>query len=246
MEVKLDDKGKQVSTNIFYAASKITPRSTGVVNNLLMLNQTLAQAIIETDPTQQWKLWAENIQPTFESLPLYNGEKPVAKGLELPMISNLVKEEVYVDYGTQYSINYPQPLIGSANVAVELTADGTLGKTSAEIKDETFSTLLSAFPVKDVVSSTLAAKEPTPTAKEATEGVMSAVGRKPPSPKLMYRFSSTCKQYYVRHVFFKRAIDENYQPPIPLSDNSWYRQELIADLKPEDKSEKDLDKKGSD
>ncbi len=257
IEIKLDDEGKQVSTSTLYAASRITPWSQTTANNLQQIQMAIAQAEKLTDPDEQFELWQEKIVMKFESLAVYEGELPTAvsskngdaaspgKGLSLPLIGNTVKEEVFVDYGAQHTINYPQPLVGSANVSVDLTADGTLGKATAEIKDDTLGTILSALPVQDAFSSALTPAV-APAAEEDDEGAMVFGVETEPAEERKYRFDLSCKQQYIKHIYFRWVADNSFHTPIKPGEDAWYRQEFVADLKPVEKSDDDKGETESD
>ena len=62
--------------------------------------------------------------------------------------SDTVAPDVYVDYGSPYTLNVRTPLIGSAKADVKLAYDGTLTEASAEKEDKTISELL---PIKDLI-----------------------------------------------------------------------------------------------
>lgn len=237
-EIRFDAEGKQLSIDTRFSISKISPWSSSVAEKLLSIHKDLVLVQRELDSNKQWETWIEEILPAFQSLPTYAGQIPQ----ELPMISNISQEEVYVDYETEHYINYPQPLIGSANVSVELSQDGTLGKASAEIKDDTLGTLLATIPIKEVVSSTLAAKESTPSKEEAEEGVM-GIEEDQLISETIYKFGLTCMQSYIKHIRFNRVTDQGVLAPISLLDNSsWYRQEFVATLEPVVKGSDKVDK----
>lgn len=243
-EIRQDDEGKLLSIANQFSISKIFPWSDSVTKQLTDIQKNLARVQTGSDPNKQWKMWAEEILPAFEALPSYSGEIPE----DLPMIGNVAHEEVYVDYDTEFYINYKQPVIGSANVAVELSENGTLGKTSAEIADDTLSTLLATIPLKEVATSTLAVKVPKPSGKESEEGVMSSEEEELPISETAYRFELTCKQSYIKYILFREVADQDAFACIPLSDasdaKSWYRQEYATTLELEIKSLEKEDGKG--
>jgi hypothetical protein len=73
----------------------------------------------------------------------------------LTLVSNESKSFQFVDYSKPYYLNTRNPFIGSANVSAELSAQGTLTKATAEISDQTLSTVLGLLPVKEVLTSVL-------------------------------------------------------------------------------------------
>lgn len=218
--ISYDDEGKRIGTDVFHTSSKRISLSSSLDDKIAALHADLSNAQRIDDPDEQLKKWAQ-IVLVFESLPSYVGMLPIDS---LPVMCNIIREEPYVDYQSTYFQNAAQPVIGSANVTVELGADGTLSKTNVQIEDSTISKLIETFPT----SRLLEMGPPEPEATPATEGYLLA-SLDLSGDRQKYDFSLDMSHSYVYHVLFQEAEDRSYISPIELSsEDSWYRREFVT------------------
>jgi hypothetical protein len=84
----------------------------------------------------------------------YRPENSIAPADKVTL-SNTLTPEIFVSYkdDDQYFYNVDRPAIGSVQADIKLGADGTLSEASAQVEDKTISTILSLFPVSDLVKS---------------------------------------------------------------------------------------------
>jgi hypothetical protein len=68
------------------------------------------------------------------------------------LVSNSTTANAFVDYSTTYYLNAKSPLVGSVNADYKLASDGTLTEASAQITDQTLSTILSALPISSLIT----------------------------------------------------------------------------------------------
>lgn len=223
--ITYDDEGKRIGTDVLHASSKRVSLTNSIDDKITALHVDLSEAQQLQDPANQLLKWGE-IKLVFESLPPYVGAMPSGS---LPVIGNVVREEPFVDYQSRYFQNATQPIVGSANVTIELGADGTLSKTNVQIEDSTISKLLDTFPTSKLFE----AEAPEAKEQPATEGyVLAAVDI--PGVQRGYEFSLDVAYSYVYHVLFKDVADRSYKPPIDLSSkSSWYRREFAGSTDPE-------------
>jgi hypothetical protein len=93
----------------------------------------------------QVSLYWNDIQ-TLSSKSLYEADWPSH------LISNSMTAKVFVNYGTVYTLNAKSPLAGSVNADYKLGPDGTLTEASAQITDQTLSTILAALPISNLIT----------------------------------------------------------------------------------------------
>lgn len=96
----------------------------------------------------------EAVRKAFEALkPRYSPDASA----EVTLASNSIKADKFVDYSEVHYVNVKRPWIGSTSGTAKLNEDGTLAETAAEVEDSTVETLLSAFPVGEVLMGALGA-----------------------------------------------------------------------------------------
>jgi hypothetical protein len=96
---------------------------------------------------------SKDLERLLVKLPVYDFKKVLDDKDHGPMlVSNTNKPQVYVDYSTTYFLNSKRPWIGTSSVNAETRPDGTLGKGTAETKDETITTLLASVPLKEALT----------------------------------------------------------------------------------------------
>jgi len=81
------------------------------------------------------------------------GQPGCADKLAKYLVANYGSPTAFVDYSNPYTINARTPLAGSVNADTKLAADGTLSESSAQIQNQTLQTILSLFPVSEVIQS---------------------------------------------------------------------------------------------
>jgi hypothetical protein len=99
--------------------------------------------------------------------------------------------ESYVDYSTMYFFNTSKPLAGSAQGNVELAADGTMAKGSAQTESKTLQAFLDLLPVKDVLG----------TVAKGTLGVAALEGGAPIQGTATYDLSISVQ--LLKHTHYK-------------------------------------------
>lgn len=81
----------------------------------------------------------------------------LTEGHKFILVSNQNEPSVFVDYTDPHYLNARIPWAGSVNPNIGLTTDLTLGTVNVKIEEETFKTILSVLPVKEVLSAAAAA-----------------------------------------------------------------------------------------
>jgi hypothetical protein len=213
--------GADVETGaVVYAATHTVSLSSGVQRGLAALQAWVAMLEATSGGAWNQKSW-EAGRDVFEKLPVYDGHMPTSRNQVLPLVSNAVREESYVDYSRRYTLNATMPLIGSNELAVELAADGTLSKATAKAEDKMAATLLGALPSADLLGLIKPQKSDQPE-KESRNAmlVQEKTGTR-------YNAQLTITRHYVRHWLWRPVVDSTFQGPIgqDQADDVWYRRE---------------------
>jgi hypothetical protein len=69
------------------------------------------------------------------------------------LVSNTGSPAIFVDYKNTYTMNARTPFAGTVSADTTLAEDGTLSKSSAQIENKTFETVMSLFPVSELIKS---------------------------------------------------------------------------------------------
>lgn len=77
---------------------------------------------------------------------------------EVLLSSNAVAPERYVDASAVYYYNVKKPWSGTANGEVDLTNEGILSKTSAQVESKTLATILGVLPISDLIKAAAGVK----------------------------------------------------------------------------------------
>lgn len=101
----------------------------------------------------QWKKIAD--RPDYVAVAVK--EDALINSDEVLEVSNTSTPEAVVDYATTYYFNAPQPWVGSSQINVKLAADGTLTEGSAQVQNQTLSTILSALPISALLTTAVGA-----------------------------------------------------------------------------------------
>jgi hypothetical protein len=99
-----------------------------------------------------------------------------------------------VDYSTKYAINQKKPFSGSSNADFKLGADGTLNEASAQVQDNTFSTILSALPISTLITS--------------AAGIATKAGAAANEKPKEVKFSLTQEQRYIKTLYSQSTINK--------------------------------------
>ena len=86
-------------------------------------------------------------------LPLTRKEDALVDSTDAVLVANKSTLERVVDYTRTYYYNTPRPWVGSSQLEVDLDADQTLTKGTAQVQSQTLSTILSALPTSSVLTS---------------------------------------------------------------------------------------------
>ena len=122
----------------------------------------------------------------FNSLPAFNP----AAAAEVRIASNVVREDSFVDYSVVHYVNVKRPWIGSASATAKINGNGTLAESAADVEDKTATGVLSALPVKELLTAALP--------KSATD-LKSLMPGEPPA--MLWQLSVTPQRF--RHVITK-------------------------------------------
>jgi hypothetical protein len=105
-------------------------------------------------------------------LPLAVNEDNLVGSNDVLEVSNTSTSEAVVDYSRVYYYNALRPWVGTSQIDVKFASDGTLNEASAQVQDQTLSTILSALPISTLLTKaatgTLAAAERPPDASQET------------------------------------------------------------------------------
>ena len=96
------------------------------------------------------KLWNQ-VLPNTTVVPQLR-EAEIVSTADAFLVSNSATAEVYVDYNTPFFYNTGRPWIGSSQLNVELAADGTLSKGSAQVESKTLQSVFDLIPVKEALT----------------------------------------------------------------------------------------------
>lgn len=161
----------------------------------------------QNDAQQLADLWDKNVRGR-----LYNPYRPEnqIKPEDKYILANTLTPEIYVSYtdADQYFYNVDRPVIGSVQASIKLGPDGTLSEASAQVEDKTVSTILSLFPVSDLIKT---AASDAPAAAFMAE----AVGAPPGAPTVELELKTERKG-----IKFTRTSFEKIQPPCQALNNN--------------------------
>jgi hypothetical protein len=88
---------------------------------------------------------------TIKKQPSFDPYSQLTVTSALHKVANTATAKILVDYANPYTLNARIPLAGSVNATYKLNPDGTLSEGSAEVQEKTFETVLSLFPISDVL-----------------------------------------------------------------------------------------------
>lgn len=210
--------GKPAQVEVEYANAKTIALSAENIRSLAAIRTKLAdvQRVGQTGP-----FW-EVVKADFDALAGYAGQLPA---YELPLESNVIRDTAFVDYDTPFYLNKVQPISGSAELSLELAADGSLSKVAAKAEDKAFEQVLGLLPADKLLEQAKGAATPAAATEQADKIAGSTAGT------VGYEFSLTVEQRYVRHIRFTEIPDRSFRPGLQLADDGhWYRREVVADL----------------
>ena len=110
------------------------------------------KALLETDPL------------LFDTTKILDPGSKESK--EVILSSNLVAPERYVDASATLYYNLNIPRSGTSNAEIDLTNEGILSKASGQVESKTLETVLSLFPVSDLIKGAAGFAAPPPRAAE--------------------------------------------------------------------------------
>jgi hypothetical protein len=131
-----------------------------------------------------------------------------------------------VDYEHHYTLNAKTPLAGSVKTDYKLNSDGTLTEVTGEVQNDTFSTILSALPISDLIKSAAGIAP-----KAAAVGVAAV------RPKVVYAFELTIEPRFIKKTY-SSYVDFDFGCPVAakLTDGSLTVEDIGADTtKPDSK-----------
>ncbi|MBK8798993.1 MAG: hypothetical protein IPM07_22945 [Anaerolineales bacterium] len=208
--------GKPAQVEIEYAHAKTISLSPENISSLAAIRTKLADVQRAGELGPRW----EKLKADFDALAVFIGQLPAHT---LPLESNVIHETNFVDYDTPFYLNKLQPISGSAELSLELAADGTLTKAAVKAEEKAFEQVLDLLPTDKLLEQAKAGAATEQAAKtaDAVTGVVS------------YEFNLVVEQRYVRHIRFADVADRSFRLGLPLSDDRhWYRREIVADLSP--------------
>lgn len=222
VQVALDAKGEAQDRHMRYRASKTVSLSGGTVDDVEKLQRALAEAQKQDDTSLQWGEF-EKVVTDYHRLQSYTGNVPDS----VPVVSNGITVDAYVDYADVHYLNAPEPVSGSASVATKLAADGTLSESTTTIEDSTLKTLLEGVPAGEIIKTI-----PSPKPEKRAVDMFAPAFRLPAEAATAYEFSLEMERRYVRHTLWREVDHRKHAPPIPLSKHQehWYRREYVADM----------------
>ncbi len=152
-------------------------------------NATNTLTKIKNAHVQDYKPFMDEFKALPETDPLlFDTTKildPASKeSTEVILYSNAVAPERYVDASTLLYYNVNMPRSGTSNAEIDLTAEGILSKASGQVESKTLETVLSLFPVSDLIKGAAGFAATTP----------------PPSQKLPYNLDLQVQSKVYRHT----------------------------------------------
>jgi hypothetical protein len=85
-----------------------------------------------------------------------------AESKEVLLSSNAVAAERYVDATAVHYYNVNKPWSGTANAELDLTNEGIVSKASGQVENKTLETVLSLFPISDLIKAAAGVKAVPP------------------------------------------------------------------------------------
>jgi len=150
LTVKYSDKSTTSSSGVL-SKSEFESQPAQQIRSIVGEKAKLARREVDTLTA----LWAANVKGK-----IYNPYRPESGILPADKItlSNTLAPEIFVSYkdDDQYFYNVDRPAIGSVQADIKLGSDGTLSEASAQVEDKTVSTILSLFPISDLIKSAAA------------------------------------------------------------------------------------------
>jgi hypothetical protein len=211
IKVTLDDQNKPVKSEVKHCEVKTYSQWKDEAEEDKF--KEMCKSINSAQKEQKDEHW-ENALKSFQELESYDGERPDRK---LPLEKNVIEQSNFVDYEKIYYLNKNQPLIGSTDLEIELATDGTLTKTVGKTQDSTFEKLLELLPTDSLISQL--ESKPEIEKGDVTE-------------KIIYEFTLTIEQMYVRHIYFRHVPTSKFAEPLTKDDKEcWYRREIVTDLR---------------
>jgi hypothetical protein len=120
--------------------------------------QTLLAEIKASPPVDDYKPLRDSFEKlrgvdplSFDTTKITHPNSPESQGVVLS--SNSVAPERYVDANTLFYYNVKKPWMGATNAEIDLSDEGILNKASGQVESKTAETLLSMFPVSDLIKS---------------------------------------------------------------------------------------------
>jgi hypothetical protein len=228
LQLEIQQGGKPVETrSITFARSFLRkPEVETLVENLNLLAappkagtpEQLCNAVDEV--ARQWQNMAReadaqklscDVAPPSGCVPLANAETDG----DLLRLSNTASIVTEVDYEHVYYLNSKTPWIGNAQVNATLGADGTLTTASAQVTDQTWSTILGSISALAGDFTTFAS-----AAMTANPGLlkMTAISCSPssgwplPSADVVYRITPSTVVYLHDHVLEDTGLGASCKP----------------------------------
>lgn len=210
------------------------------------LEEEIERELSRFKELEEFNDWSRTLKATFNRLNEYkpNSPSPDLSSNDLILETNTISKKLVVDYEEKYFINQMQPIIGSAEMSIELASDGTLSKSVSKADDKTVETIVGDLP-SDLFGPISASKaEGSGEAKGKTSEIEAQLASdgtpylfdpstqenvpmdpkvaeylklimKEPSP---YKFDAMVEKeiFYMRHILAQEVNDTKLRDPLKL------------------------------